>query len=540
MSAPAIAPGAVSAPNRAAPGALTYNDTSHVYMLEGRRLRSITAIAKIPTDTFTVDQWRMRQVALGLAIDPTLIEDVAAHRDDNHRVNDIVQKAMDIAGASNASRRGTQAHAASEYHDLNQPLITDQQRRDAAVWQRTLDAYGIEVIPRFVEQIVCYPTDLVAGRTDRFARMDGSLFDFDIKTGTSAWRYPHGTAVQLALHVNAPWIQQGSRIVDGIETVTEWEPLPEELRRDVAYVIAMPTRDSGEDIGTLYRFQLEGRYAGTVAAKMALVARHFQMNDSLATRVNPPLRPAQFTAADHEVSIGEVVDLLADVLPVKAAFDATAPGAQQVIVDRIMGLADVDKARLRGMWAACELPSIGSIMPVDALVRAWELVDEVDPWLTVAPAPELAPASTAPARRIFPKPEDGPIAPTDETVKIADMYARLPESVLIRIGDLSGEATRNGVDFHLGQRATARRLDLLRGLIALAVNDCADDGSLRHIVSGITGEPVDDASDVGALVGSLNVEQAATFVHIADQWAIGRVGCHLDTEGRAVLTIPNP
>ena len=39
---------------------LKYNDRQHAYWLDGSRCKGVTTVAKIPDDTYNLDQWRKR------------------------------------------------------------------------------------------------------------------------------------------------------------------------------------------------------------------------------------------------------------------------------------------------------------------------------------------------------------------------------------------------------------------------------------------------------------------------------------------------
>lgn len=219
---------------------LKYSDRVHGYWLDGRRCTSVTAIAKIPDSTFGLDSWRKRQVALGLAREPGLVESVAAHHTDTNKLDELCEQAMAAAGAWEAAERGTAAHRVTERVDRGEDMIeTPTSRIIADVWARLLDAAGLEVVPEMVERVVVYPEQLICGKFDRFFRRkkDGRLVVGDLKTGDGAVRYPHSVSVQLAAYANAPLL---AGRWDGIDGETEtFEPL-NDVDRDVGYIIFLP------------------------------------------------------------------------------------------------------------------------------------------------------------------------------------------------------------------------------------------------------------------------------------------------------------
>ncbi len=221
---------------------LQYNDQSHSYWLDGKRCKSVTTVAKIPQDTYRLEQWATRMVALGMALSPHLGEQAAAHYDDRDQLNRIADEAKMAAQAHVAAGRGSAAHRITERVDLEQPVIdTPLSLAVVAAWGETLDAAGLEIVPEYVERIVVYPELKVAGRFDRLARRktDGRLVVVDLKTGENAVRFPHEIATQLALYANAPLM--AGPIPPGGGTTEQFEPLPGELDRDVGIIVHMPS-----------------------------------------------------------------------------------------------------------------------------------------------------------------------------------------------------------------------------------------------------------------------------------------------------------
>ena len=76
---------------------LKYDDKWHSYWLDGRRCKCVTTVAKIPDDTYSLDQWRKRQVAIGMAMSPPLVERAAAHFDERDKVDEVAEEAMLVA-----------------------------------------------------------------------------------------------------------------------------------------------------------------------------------------------------------------------------------------------------------------------------------------------------------------------------------------------------------------------------------------------------------------------------------------------------------
>lgn len=246
---------------------LTYTDTSHTYYLNGKRAKSVTAVAKIPVDTFNIEQWAQRQVAIGLATDPNLIEKVAVDIDNRDALNKICEEAKTAARSHVSADRGTQMHRVLELVLLDQEhkLLTEQQKADADLLKRTLDRYKLTPYDALSEQFVAYPEHTVTGRFDAIMEQaDGSMILLDLKSGPNAVAYPHATAVQLALYANAPHISDHIQAKGDKATVVDWRSMPERLDRVHGYVLLV---EPDAEIGTLHRLDIRH---GWIAAQFAL------------------------------------------------------------------------------------------------------------------------------------------------------------------------------------------------------------------------------------------------------------------------------
>lgn len=250
---------------------LKYTDSIHAYYLtldaddvqtwggrvkKGARCKSVTAVAKIPDNQEGIVKWRMRRLAVGLARSPQIIESVAAHFTDDAKVNDLIEEAMIVGGGNVASESGTAAHRVTERTDLGEDMILTSRAEDVQTrWLALLEIAGIEIVTHFVERCVVYPAQLICGKFDRVGRvlpggtiarlypeLVGKLVMLDLKTGKGATKYPHGTACQLALYANAPLMADFWSGLDGL--VTKFDPLPEELDRNVGFIVSITTEES--------------------------------------------------------------------------------------------------------------------------------------------------------------------------------------------------------------------------------------------------------------------------------------------------------
>ena len=265
-----------------------YTDDPHAYYVAGRKAPGASTTAKIVADTYLVEKWQDRQVAIGVALDRTIAENIACHIDNDTRVNSFVEDALKVAGAHRKADRGTQAHRALQMTllDRRDQLLTSQQHADAAALQATLDMYGLEPT-EWVERFVYYPDSNLCGRFDailRDTRRNGTLVMTDLKTGLNAVRYPHTTCVQLAFYRNAPWVSTTVEVDGNYTTVLEWGRLPD-IDAQTGYVMQL---EPDAQCGTIYGLNIEHGWAG---AQLALDVRdwrqQFSWGDDLVKLIAP-------------------------------------------------------------------------------------------------------------------------------------------------------------------------------------------------------------------------------------------------------------
>jgi hypothetical protein len=100
---------------------------------EGNEYRRVsTLIKKVETDNFSLEQWKLRQVAEGLAIRDDLVLAIKAMgrphpvdgwtQDDKKKINGIASDAMTAAKQADGARRGTAYHDLTERLDRGEPL----------------------------------------------------------------------------------------------------------------------------------------------------------------------------------------------------------------------------------------------------------------------------------------------------------------------------------------------------------------------------------------------------------------------------------
>jgi hypothetical protein len=245
---------------------LQYTDSSHAYWLDGRRCKGVTTVAKIPVDDYAITKYDRRQVAIGLALEPNLIENIAMDLENRDIIDSIVDDAKKVAKAHHKADRGSQMHRVLELILLGEDerLITEQQQRDRDLLLRTLDLYKLTPHDGLIEQFVVWPEQVVAGRFDAvLEKPDGRLWLVDLKSGPNAVKYPQSTAVQLALYARAPHVSLNAPRHGDKQITDQWRTMPDKLDRQHARVLLV---QPDAEIGELHRIDIQHGWAGAMKA----------------------------------------------------------------------------------------------------------------------------------------------------------------------------------------------------------------------------------------------------------------------------------
>ena len=204
---------------------LKFDEETHSYYLDGKWCWSATGVAEIPLDKKKLNQWSERMVAIGLATDPDLVQNVAAHVDDKEILNGYCEDAKKLAKSDRGSRRGTAVHRITDRIDTGEEIIpTELALGVQASWQKLWEASGLEVIPEFVERVIVYPHERICGKLDRIGRTaKGHLVIVDTKTGKWELSFPKKAAAQLGIYANAPLL---AGPLNEYGETAEFEPMP--------------------------------------------------------------------------------------------------------------------------------------------------------------------------------------------------------------------------------------------------------------------------------------------------------------------------
>lgn len=321
---------------------LEYRDDTHSYWLGGYRAKSVTAVAKIATDTWGLDQWKLRQVAVGLTMDRRfgtghLIENIACDLEDRTKIQEACDAAMNLADTKKAADRGTQMHRVLELVLLDQThrLLTEQQERDAVLLRRTLDRYGLTPCDGLCEQFVAWPTYRVTGRFDAvMERPDGSVILVDLKSGTRAIEYPQSVAVQLALYARSHHVSAVIEDIADKVTVTEWRCMPRALDLDRGYVLLV---EPNAEVGTLHEVDIAH---GWEAAQACLELVKWRKKKDFVREIPPWREGIDDVGAFAKMAVANAstVDELRELWRINAESGELTEGLKGLINQRVAAL----------------------------------------------------------------------------------------------------------------------------------------------------------------------------------------------------------
>lgn len=169
-------------------------------------VQRMTNFIKAIEDTYNLDKWNCRNVAMGIARNDDLRDLVISIRpDDKEALNDICEKAKELAGGNKKSRAGTARHGLAELVDLGEMTLDEVPmpvRLDIAAYRTQLDNAHMDVVE--CERYVLHPDLLVGGRFDRVVSFGSLPKMLDIKTGSLDFS---GVAIaaQLYGYASAPY-----------------------------------------------------------------------------------------------------------------------------------------------------------------------------------------------------------------------------------------------------------------------------------------------------------------------------------------------
>lgn len=252
----------------------------------------VTTLARTIADTFLLEQWQQRAVAIGMAISPDLCDLASTLTlESEHRTagNEVAEKAKERAKSSAGANKGTAFHNLCNQVDAGAPLasvVLPERRADVKAYRDMMDGYGLRTDPQYIERRIHVPGlcgNGVMGTFDRLVTCYepypglnievGQLAVGDLKTAQKI-EYGWGEiAIQLALYANATLLYD--------RRTRTYSPMPE-VNRDVAYVMHLKP---GTQQCDLWEINIR---AGWEAVALCLGVRDWNKRKDLARKVPPP------------------------------------------------------------------------------------------------------------------------------------------------------------------------------------------------------------------------------------------------------------
>lgn len=481
---------------------------------------------------FLLSKYQQRMVALGMAADPSLIEQALAwvgktNDDEGFReaMDDIATRAADAAKAGLAADRGTHVHALTEDHDTDGDPIARMERGESLglpaeaqralvlAWSQFLEHWGLEVLA--TEAKMVHDGLRVAGTLDRIVRATrdinvetagryehisaGTVFVLDVKTGklrldekTGSPKWWHDYAIQI--HAYASGVPYDAET----DERGEW-PWP--VDQNVAAICHLDVRAAlaGEAKATFVTVDLRG---GQVGADLVQEVGNWEARTDLfavgETIGVPVEQPAEIAAPSTEGT--------------PPPFDAPVAAVAEVTPSTTSATPSTDGPP--PFDAPSSVPPAGSDTPADPV-----------PTMPVGRAEQLA---QVPDRLTI---DEGDDAHPLEVDTWRESYERLlaeNPAAASWIGELGNQAQHIRRSFHMGGPnpiRTDRRLSIMAGLVRMARAGADDDETLRSLLALTFDEDWPFFAHVrpGAALGLLDAAEAAIFAAHADALSDGRL-----------------
>ena len=499
---------------------------------------SPSGAGKLIENTYNLQKWGERMVAVGIGTDLALIADCHAltqlERDTKEfreAADRVAVLAKNAAQSMLAADRGTHAHALSEDQDEERDWILraeagevlglDREVQASLVqaWRDCIEREGLEMLA--VEASCVDDAWRLAGTLDRIARCTKAL-RFALITGEIV-EIPAGTVLVLD-------VKSGRRRTRPDGTVEYWQAYAVQI---ASYAQSVPYDTETEQRGEwpwpidqthalIAHLDVLGAIDGKPSCELVYV-------DLVAGREHGGATVVQAKAWESRRDVFSVAQLAAGESsepPANGSGSATpdvaAPAAPNVTTA-------VDSATGTLSPEAPSSPAQGD----ESMTGAAGVHDNVTP----APAWPDAP-------------NEGDTVDQAAVDALSARYKTLPDPV--RKGwfaNLAHEATTgvNGYGrctFQLGGKTglhSVRRFEITRGLVTLAEHGQAEgqdvgDDTLRAIVAAIVGDTAWWPTWLpGQVVGQLDATEAATFARLCDTFATTTVAGSISPDGRLVL-----
>jgi hypothetical protein len=172
---------------------------------------SISTLSEALGDTFGLDIWDRRMIARGIGLSEDLAAlagaepyntglgepDKGAMKESGRRLDEIIERARDVAKAHQKRDHGTAFHGLTEPDNREHTVVPERMRPDVDSFWAELERLGIEIVA--TELFIVNEGLQSAGTFDHFVRVPGidGLVVLDKKTGVY---HPEKCRIQLACY----------------------------------------------------------------------------------------------------------------------------------------------------------------------------------------------------------------------------------------------------------------------------------------------------------------------------------------------------
>lgn len=477
----------------------------------------VSSFGSVLENQFGLTKWKMRNVVYGALDRSDLMTLAAAARNDDRRLDDIVEQLMEAGGAARAANTGTAIHDILAQLDCGLlPLdgVPEMFRPHADAWLETVDALGFDIVSDLVEIQLVNDEFKAAGSGDNFLRRrsDGRLVAVDKKTGKQMGDRPLAYMVQLYLYATA----------QRYDTTSNTRSVIGDVDRDVAYIAHIPAAGGGCHF---YEVDLaEAREITILASKVKTVEKQAK-------------KVVKVSAAELHPAAGSGAGV--DVVEPQVATEVPTPPAPTErllwVKDRISTLvANYPDA---AQWLARHWPenvptfkqstdhTNAQLDEIIAVIVVAEREHDVpfgpsDPTIKVVAEKPKATRKKKPAGPAFLHRDidEGREMDPGDIAALKRAIDRLEPGHQALLGAIAAQASQAQKSINVSGTPTLRRFSIVRALLQLTQFE--DEDIIRAIVATVLPELADTTVTLGAAIGSLTTAEAHAVHDIAR--AVGR------------------
>jgi hypothetical protein len=491
-------------------------------------------------NSFNLIKWKERQVALGIALEPDVLErlqgiDAAAEKD---TLDGIVAHAHKMAGSAIAANRGTFVHLLTEWADAGMngtppycdPAfnLTNTMIDAVAVgWRQLINDNNLELLSS--EATIVNDAARAAGSLDRHVMCNGPL--------------------QFGLDDNAPTIAAGTAIVLDIKTSTlhpdsnglpsYWAGYPIQLYTYAAGVRYDPDNDQGENRGRLpWGYTVSSDHAVIahldIPALLAgdgaiwsliyvdLTVGKVGLDAVLAAKAYGSIAKTAFAMSPYTTTVTTVAKVMPSVID-----------RRKTLETKYLTLTDTDRAAFVALGI--------DMTDLDAVAAGLAAVDPIDQ--SAPPTPITKPEPVAKPPTLAATADEGVINAEGRKL-LEPLYAKLDGVQMAWLSDIAADAQRAGAGLGLKEHATERRLAIVTGIVTFAAEFIQTDGRdeadqmFRAVLAAVVGNDIawSAAFSPGQIIASLDVEAARNMRDVVALLTTAAIEVGFTDDGRPTLT----